>query len=167
MRRMLWLVVLAGCSTTSAVSRPAATSATPPRAGEDHRASPPSGARMLAFTEGTVYALRRCDASAPPELVIELQTADRPVLAVALDLFHGPSDRAPHQIAVGGGAQSRCEPGCTGMVWLEAIEPGTQVRGRLDLTWADGRAARQHFEAPWRGGQWDVQPCPESPDPHP
>jgi hypothetical protein len=134
---------------------------------QDDRAresTPHTASGGLVFTEGTVHAFRQCTASAPPQLLLQAQTGVAPVFAIAITLQHGSGDATPRSFTVGGTSQDRCDPGCTGTVVLESLAPGTRARGRLDLAWSDGRIARHAFDFEWRGGRWEVRPCPGPPD---
>lgn len=105
--------------------------------------------------------------------MIEIQTDSTPqraVFAMAIDLFHGARDKLPREFQVGSSSPNRCDPGCVGTVWLDAVEPGKRVRGRFDLRWDDAHFAQQQFEVQWRNqavtseGKWHVVGCPGPPD---
>lgn len=159
------LLVIGGCFGSKEATTPGPTETE--HVGWSGTGGAAPGGKRLVFTEGSVHSMRKCDENAPLLLVIEAQTGSRPAFSVAVELRHGPMDPVPRPIAVGGSSSSRCEPGCTGTVWLESVAPGKRVLGRLDLKWEDGRVARDRFDYEWRGGMWDVSSCHGSHDAHP
>ena len=165
--RCACLLTLAGCYTSAATPPASPPPAQRTAHAHDHLPPLPAGAPLYVFTEGTVHAYRQCVATAAPEMFIEMQSSEKPPQAVSIELVHGPGDAVPRQIAVGDHEQSRCYAGCSGTVWIDAIQPGKLIDGHIDLHWNDGHVARQRFTYPWRGGVWEVQPCPSGPDAYP
>lgn len=156
-----------GCSPKEGEGSPPVTSQPSSDAKDSWRDASP-GANVYTFDESKGQAYKRCTESAPPQIGLELQAhpPGKAPVAIAIDLYQGPNDRVPTEIEVGTN-HDRCDPGCSGKVFLDELVPGKHMRVRIDLVWPDGHIARQRLVVPWSGNSWEVRACPGPPDAYP
>lgn len=152
-------IALAGCYRDTPAP-PATQRPAPPAASGPQRTNE-------LFPTVEVRAVHKCVPTAPPTVIVLLQSQAPSVSWFQIDLDHGERDTTPRTFTIGKdahvtGCRLRCGEQPTGSVTLDELEPGKRARGRYRFVLDNGDVLVDGFEATWQGTAWETQACPRS-----